>query len=369
MNFDLSKTQKMLQESARDFLKRECPISKVREIADSDDGHDAKLWTGIAEQGWTGLTLPEENDGLALSLVDLAAVSEEMGRFCLPSPFNASVWASSLIAASDNTELKGKLLPDLALGESIATVALLEEGSNWDSSSVQMSAVASDSGVVLSGNKTLVLDAASANSILVAARQGDELIVAVVDKSTEGLSLTATPGMDLTRRFYQVDFDNVDAKVLASGAAAETALKRSIQVGAIVACADLLGGMEWVLKTTVEYAQTRQQFDKPIGSYQAVQHQCADMLFFNESARSATYYAAWALHENDPSGDEAVSIAKAYCSEAARLVGNSGIQIHGGIGFTWEHDLQLYYKRAKASEYLFGDQRYHREQLAQLIID
>ena len=205
MNFDLSKTQKMLQESARDFLKRECPISKVREIADSEDGHDTKLWTGIAEQGWTGLTLPEEHDGLALSLVDLAAVSEEMGRFCLPSPFTASVWASSLIAASDNAELKGKLLPDLALGESIATVALLEESSNWDLASVQMSAEASDSGVVLSGSKTLVLDAASASAILVAARQGDELIVAVATRRIESYRYTRD-GLDspiLSSRFRQ----------------------------------------------------------------------------------------------------------------------------------------------------------------------
>jgi alkylation response protein AidB-like acyl-CoA dehydrogenase len=368
MNFNLSKTQQMLQDSARTFFQRECPITKVREIIDSEDGHDKNLWTGIAEQGWTGLTLPEEFDGLALSLVDLAAVSEEMGRACLPSPFIASTWAASLIAASDNAALKGKLLSNLALGESIATVAILEEGSNWDSASVHLNAEAGDSGVVLSGSKMLVLDAVSADKILVVARQSDELIVAVVDKSAEGLSISATAGMDLTRRYCQIDFDNVVGEVLASGAAAENALKRSIQTGAIVACADLLGGMEWVLKTTVEYAKTRLQFGKPIGSYQAVQHQCADMLLMNESARSATYYAAWALNENDPAGDEAVNIAKAYCSEAARVVGNSGIQIHGGIGFTWEHDLHLYYKRAKSSELLFGDPIHHKEQLAELII-
>jgi alkylation response protein AidB-like acyl-CoA dehydrogenase len=369
MNFDLSKTQKMLQESARTFFQRECPITKVREIIESEHGNDKALWEGIAEQGWTGLTLPEDYDGLDLSLVDLAAVAEEMGRACLPSPFIASTWAASLIAASENEELKGKLLPGLALGESIATVAMLEEGSNWDSSTVQLGAAAGESGVVLSGSKKLVLDAASANTILVVARKGDELIVSAVDSSEEGITISATSGMDLTRRYYRVDFEKVAAQVLASGAVAESALKRSIQVGIIVACADMLGGMEWALKTTVEYARTRQQFDKPIGSYQAVQHQCADMLLANESARSATYYAAWALNENDPAADEAISIAKAYCSEAARLVGNSGIQIHGGIGFTWEHDLHLYYKRAKSNELLFGDESYHRELIAQLILD
>ena len=369
MNFDLNKTQKMLQESAQTFFTRECPITKVREIIDSEDGHDSALWNGIAEQGWTGLTLPEEFDGLGLSYVDLAAVAEEMGRACAPSPFLATSWASALIAASDNADLKGKLLPDLGLGESIATVAFQEEGSNWDSSSIQLKAEAGDSGVSLTGTKKLVLDAAVANTILVVARQGDDLVVAVVDPSSEGLEITPTSGMDLTRRYYQIDFNNVAGEVLAIGDAAESALKRSIQTGIIIACADLLGGMDWVLKTTVEYAQSRQQFGKPIGSYQAVQHQCADMVLMSESARSATYYAAWALTEEDEASDQAINIAKAYCSEAARLVGNSGIQIHGGIGFTWEHDLHLYYKRAKSNEFLFGDPTHHRAQLAELIVD
>lgn len=369
MNFDLSKTQKMLQDASRTFFQRECLITKVRELIDSEQGHDSALWTRIAEQGWTGLTLPEEHEGLALSLVDLAVVSEEIGHCCLPSPFVATTWASSLIDSSGNTELKKTLLPSLALGESIATVALLDEDSDWNPATVTMSATPSDAGVVLSGSKRLVLDAGVADTLLVAAQINDDLVIAAVDKAASGLSMEPTPGMDLTRRYYQVDFENVSAELLASGAEAEAALKRSIQIGAIIACADLLGGMEWVLKTTVEYARSRQQFGKAIGSYQAVQHQCADMLLMNESARSATYYAAWALHENDPAGDEAVGIAKAYCSEAARLVGNSGIQIHGGIGFTWEHDLHLYYKRAKSNEYLFGDPSHHREQLAQLIIN
>jgi alkylation response protein AidB-like acyl-CoA dehydrogenase len=368
MNFDLNKTQQMLQESAQTFFTRECPITKVREIIESENGHDSDLWNGIAEQGWTGLTLPEEVDGLGLSYVDLAAVSEELGRACTPGPFLATSWASALIAASGNADLKSKLLPDLGLGESIATVAIQEEGSNWDSSSIQMKAEAGNSGITLSGTKQLVMDAEAANTILVVARQGDDLIVAVVDPSAEGLEITPTSGMDPTRRFYQLDFNNVAGELLASGEAAEIALKRSIQTGIIIACADMLGGMDWALKTTVEYAQTRQQFGKAIGSYQAVQHQCADMLLLSESSRSATYYAAWALNEGNEEADQAVNIAKAYCSEAARVIGNSGIQIHGGIGFTWEHDLHLYYKRAKSNELLFGDPTHHRELLAQIIL-
>ncbi|MBH55308.1 MAG: acyl-CoA dehydrogenase [Opitutaceae bacterium] len=368
MNFDLNKTQQLLQESAQTFFTRECPITKVREIMESENGHDSALWNGIAEQGWTGLTLPEEFDGLGLSYVDLAAVSEEMGRACAPSAFLATSWASALIAASGNADLKSKLLPDLALGESIATVALQEDGSNWDSFSIQMKAESADSGVTLTGTKRLVMDAAVANAILVVARKGDDLIVAVVDPSAEGLEITPTEGMDLTRRFYQLVFSNVAGEILASGEAAENALKQSIQTGIIIACADLLGGMDWVLKTTVEYAQSRQQFGKPIGSYQAVQHQCADMLLLSESSRSAAYYAAWALNEGDDEANQAINIAKAYCSEAARVIGNCGIQIHGGIGFTWEHDLHIYYKRAKSNELIFGDPTHHREKLAQLMV-
>ena len=231
-----------------------------------------------------------------------------------------------------------------------------------------MKAKATDSGVTLSGTKRLVMDAAVANTILVVARQGDNLIVAVVDPSTEGLEITPTEGMDLTRQFYQLNFNNVAGEVLASGEAAESALKKSIQTGIIITCADMLGGMDWVLKTTVEYAQSRQQFGKPIGSYQAVQHQCADMLLLTESSRSATYYAAWALNEGNDEADQAINITKAYCSEAARVIGNCGIQIHGGIGFTWEHALHLYYKRAKSNELMFGDPTHHREQLAKLIV-
>ncbi len=372
MNFDLSKTQKMLQESARTFFQRQCPLSMTRELMATEDANDPSLWEGIADQGWTGLTLSEEYDGLALGLVDLVVIAEEMGRACLPSPFLASTWAATLIAHTNNEALKAKYLPSLSLGQSIATVALLEEEPDWSTEAVELSAKSSDSSLILNGSKHQVLNAATADLILVIARKGGELVVAPVSKDADGLTITPTPAIDPTRRFYRVNLENVSvdaSQILAEGAAAESAVKASLQTGALLACADMIGGMQWVLETTVEYAQARQQFNKPIGSFQAVQHRCADMLLMTESARSATYYAAWALSENDPAGAQALNIAKAYCSDVARQVGNSGIQIHGGIGFTWEHDLHLFYKRAKASEFLFGDHIYHRERLARSILD
>lgn len=339
---------------------------------ETEDAFDPSLWESMADQGWTGLTLPEAYDGLELGLVDLVVIAEEMGRACLPSPFLASTWAASLIANTPNEAFKGKYLPSLSLGESVATVALLEEEPAWDAKAVQLRAEASDTGLVLNGSKHQVLDAATANLILLFCRKDGELVVAAVSRNAEGLTVSPTPTIDPTRKYYRIDLQGVkvDSRhILAEGAAAEKALDASLQTGALLACADMIGGMQWVLETTVEYAKVRQQFDKPIGSFQAVQHQCADMLLMVESARSATYYAAWALHESEPAGPQGLNIAKAYCSEAARKVGNSGIQIHGGIGFTWEHDLHLFYRRTKSSEFLFGDPTFHRERLAHSILD
>jgi len=178
--------------------------------------------------------------------------------------------------------------------------------------------------------------------------------------------------MDGTRKIYEAVFDRVevaDADVLGADGDARGALRGALETATAALCAEMVGGMQWVLDTTVEFAKTRQQFGRPIGAFQAVQHQCADMLLMTESARSASYYAAWALTEDAPEASGAVSIAKAYCSDAYREVGNRGVQVHGGIGFTWEHDLHLYYKRSKASEVMFGDGSFHRERIARMIID
>ncbi len=368
MEFELSETQRMMQQAARGFLADQCPSTRVRQIMETETALDPALWRAMAEQGWCGMTLPEKVGGLELGAVELAAVAEEMGRACVPGPFLSNLWAATLLAAvADRPAWAEELLAGIAAGERHATVALLEDESDWNPDAVRMPIEQRNGGLLLNGRKTLVGDAAIAERLLVVGRLNDQLAVVAVAPDDKGVSLKAAPAVDATRKLLDVEFQSValDAdRLVAQGPAAETALARATQTATVGLCAELLGGMQWVLETAVEYAKTRKQFDRPIGSFQAVQHQCADMLLLVESARSATYYAAWALSESEPNAAEAVSIAKVYVSDAAREVGNRGIQVHGGIGFTWEHDLQLYYKRFRAGEFLFGDATHHREHVA-----
>jgi alkylation response protein AidB-like acyl-CoA dehydrogenase len=372
MDFDLTKAQKLLQQSARDFFARECSPERVRALMATETGYDAELWQAMADQGFTALTIPEEYGGLGLSLVELIAVAEEMGRACLPGPFLSTLWAASLIEQAGNEGQRKQYLEPISAGEMKATVALLEESADWNSDSVQLRAEKDGKAYRLRGAKHFVTDASIADVIIVVARDGDGLVLLPVEKGAEGVTVTATPGIDATRKLYTVEFDSVaipGTNALAFTTKTKEALEAATDIANVAICAEMLGGMQWTLENTVEYAKTRQQFGKPIGIYQAVQHQCADMFNYAESARSAVYYAAWAVSENDPSAKLAVSVAKGFASDAAREVGNRGVQIHGGIGFTWEHNIQLYYKRAKASEIMFGDANYHREAIARKVVD
>lgn len=372
MDFDLSKAQKLLQQSARDFLARECGPERVRQLMASETADDDKLWRALADQGWTGLLVPEEQGGLGLSLVDLLAVAEEMGRACLPSAFLSTLWAAELIKRAGNEGQRQQYLAPIAAGDLKATVALLEAGGDWHPQAVALRAEQDGKDYRLRGSKHFVTDAATAEVIIVVARSGDELILLPVEREAANLQIMATPGLDQTRKLYTIEFNNVAvpiANALAFTTKSEEALAAATDVAIVALCAEMLGVMQWTLETTVEYAKTRQQFGKPIGAYQAVQHQCADMFLLTESARSAVYYAAWAVAENDPAARLAVAIAKAYASDAAREVGNRGVQVHGGIGFTWEHHLHLYYKRAKSAEIMFGDANYHRAEIARRVVD
>ncbi len=371
MEFDLSDTQKMMKQAARTFLSKECPTSKVRTIMETDTAFDAQLWKAIAEQGWLAIMLPERVGGLDLGVVEVAVIAEEAGRACLPGPWLGNLWASTLIQSCDTTTDRDAWLAKMATGDSIATVALLESSAQWSLDAVQLSAQRDGAGYVLDGRKQLVLDAAIANRLLCVVRDEDGYAVFAVDRESPGVEVTPTPGLDMTRKLCEVAFRQVRVggeQRLASGASFEAAWQRACDITTVATCAELLGVMQWVLETTVEYAQTRQQFGKVIGSFQAVQHRCADMLLLLESSRSATYYAAWLLSERDPDATAAASIAKTYCSDAARQLCDHGMQVHGGIGFTWEHDLQLFYKRAKASEIFLGDANCHRERLAERLL-
>ena len=372
MDFDLSKPQKLLQNSVREFLNRECPAKRVRELMETPTALDEELWEGIADQGWTGLTIPEKWDGLGLGTVELAAVAEVMGQYCLPGPFISNLWGAGVISAAGNDSQAEQYLGPIVDGDLRATVALLEESADWDPGGVALRAEAANGGFLLDGAKMFVSDAETAGVILWVGRIGDELAIFSLDRETEGMMISPMPAIDQTRKLYKVELAGVSVgedRLLARGDAAASALRAATREATVAVCAELAGNMQWVMSTTVEYAKTREQYGKPIGAFQVVQHRCADMLLYLESARSAAYYAAWAVSVDDPEADRVVSVAKAYCSDAAREVGNSGVQVHGGIGFTWEYDLQLYYRRAKSSEILFGDATYHRERIARMIID
>ena len=370
MDFGLSKPQKMLQDSAKEFLSRHCPFERVRELMETPTAHDPELWAGLTDQGWVALTLPEAFEGLELGAVELAVVTEAMGASCMPGPFLSNVLGAELVAQSGNDDFAGEVLPGVADGETLLSVALLEERGSWDSEDVSLPFDASSGGLTLSGTKLFVPDAETADLLLVIGRLEGDLAVVSVPRDSAGLTIEAVPTVDATRKLYTVVFDGVAGETLvARGERATKALAKATRLATVAVCAELVGGMQWVLDRSVEYAKTREQFGRVIGSFQAVQHHCADMFYKLESARSAAYFAAWAVSVDDPGADQAVSVAKAYCSDAAREVGNLGIQVHGGIGFTWEHDLHLFYKRAKANEILFGDATYHRNRIATMVID
>jgi alkylation response protein AidB-like acyl-CoA dehydrogenase len=372
MDFDLTKAQKLLQQSARDFFARECKPERVRDLMTTDTAYDDGLWRAMADQGWTGLIIPEDFGGLGLSLVDLIAVSEEMGHACLPGPFLSTLWAAALINLAGAEGQRKQYLEPIAAGDMKATVALLEEGADWNPEAVGLRAEKAGKEFRLRGRKEFVTDAEIADLIICVARGNEGLVLAPVEKGAKGMKISATPGVDATRKLYSVEFEDVvapEADALAFNTRTLDAVESATATAVVALSAEMVGGMRWTLETAVDYAKTRQQFGKAIGVYQAVQHQLADMFLMTEGARSAVYYAAWAVSENDPSAKLAVSIAKAYCSDAAREVGNRGAQAHGGIGFTWEHNLQLYYKRAKASEAMFGDANYHREEIARKVVD
>jgi alkylation response protein AidB-like acyl-CoA dehydrogenase len=358
MEFGLSESQQMLKDNARKFFAGECPMAEVRRLMETETAYDKALWAKMVEQGYTGIIFPEEYDGVGLGKVELILLMEEAGRALLPGPlFSTVALAGTILNEAATPAQKKKYLAPICRGEVRATSAILEAGASWDLANVRMT---SEKGTI-SGEKVFVPDAAIADFLVVAAREG----VCVVDAKGKGINIEPMAGMDQTRKLYCVHFENAPAEKLGNSAS----LARAIDVATAALTAELVGGMQRTLDITVEYAKMRKQFGKSIGMFQAVQHQCADMYLELESSRSAAYYAGWALEEGAPDAAVAVSIAKMYASDAARTVGNRGIQIHGGMGFTWENDLHLYYKRAKASETAFGDATLHRERIARLVID
>lgn len=358
MEFGLSESQHILKDTARKFFAGECPIAEVRRLMETDNAFDQSLWQKMSAQGFTGIIFAEDLGGMGLGVVELALLMEEAGYALLPGPLLSTLWAGSLIDACGSEQQKQKYLPGICSGQTRGAVAFLENGASWNIKDLKLSG----SSGKLNGTKLFVSDAASADLLVVAGADG----VYLVPAGASGLKITPMRGMDLTRKIYSVQFSDTLAEKLSGNSAG---LSCALNIATVALTAELAGGMQRVLELTVGYAKTRKQFGKPIGSFQAVQHMCADMYLETESVRSSAYYSAWALQENAADASVAVSIAKMYASDAARNTGNRGIQVHGGMGFTWENDAHLYYRRAKASETMLGDATFHRERIAQMAVD
>ncbi len=367
MDFGFTPEQELLRRTARDLLTDRAPMARVRQMIADDSGLDDADWRRMAALGWQGLVVPEQYGGAGLGLLELAIVLEEMGRALLPGPFLATTLAALALVAGGSDAQRARWLPRIGDGSTRATFALVEESGRWDPAAVAARAQSGGEALVLSGTKRFVPEAAGADIIVCAVRRDDgALALVLVEAGARGVTIAPLATMDRTRRVDDVVLDGVrvDAEqVLPCDAA--TVAARLLDRGRVMLAADMAGGAERVLEMTVEYAKVRRQFGHAIGSFQAIQHQCADMSVEVEKAKAATYYAACADAEAAADAALAAAQAKAIAGDAYRFVTARAIQIHGGIGFTWEHDVHLYFKRAQSGEMTFGDATSCRELAAQ----
>ncbi len=369
MNFAFTEEQEELRKTVRAFLDAKSSEEAVREQMETEDGYDAAVWSQMAEQmGLQGLHIPEEFGGSGFGYVELGIVLEEMGRSLLCAPFFSSVvLAGNTLIESGDEAAKQKYLPGIASGETIATLAYTEPSGKWDESGITATATKDGDAYKINGTKSFVLDGHTANLIIVAAKTDAGTSLFAVEGDASGLTRTALSTMDQTRKQAKLEFADTPATLIGEDGKGWDTLTTVLDLAAISLAAEQVGGAQKVLEMAVEYAKVRVQFGRPIGSFQAIKHKCADMLLEVESAKSAAYYGMWCASEMNDELPSTASLAKAYCSEAYFHAAAENIQIHGGIGFTWEHPAHLYFKRAKSSELLFGDPTYHREQLAQRI--
>jgi alkylation response protein AidB-like acyl-CoA dehydrogenase len=369
VDFALNEEQATLQEVLRDFLGAKSSESKVREQMPDPRGYDESLWRQMAsELGLHSLAIPEEYGGSGFTFVELGIVLEEMGRALTVSPFFAScVMAPQLLLAIGDEGANKEFLPGLASGELIATVALAEDSGSWQPADVTTTATEAGDAWMLDGHKNYVLDGAVADLLLVVARAGDRVGVFAVDADATGLTRTALQTMDQTRKQARLEFAETPARLVGSLDAGEAAIGVMLDHSMVALAAESLGGAAKVLDMAVEYAKVREQFGRPIGSFQAIKHKCASMLVDLESSRSAVYYALWAVAAKDDEVPKVASLAKAFCVDTYLAACGENIQIHGGIGFTWEHPAHLYLKRAKNAQSFLGSSDLHRQRLADLI--
>jgi alkylation response protein AidB-like acyl-CoA dehydrogenase len=358
MNFDFTDDQQAIRRTAREFLAARYRFELVRELAEDGLGFTEEQWRAVAELGWPGLVVAEEHGGLGLGAVELVVIEEELGYALAPMPLHSTVAAELLLGAAGSEQQRSRWLPPLAAGEARGTLAIWDEGAGWDPEASELRA--GEDGT-LSGRKIAVPDAAAADVVIVGGADGAHWLV---ETSAPGVAIEPEQLLDTTRKLYRVSFSQTPAEPLPGED--RDAVARAYGAACAALAAENVGIAQRTMEMAVEYAKDRKQFDRPIGSYQAISHRCAQMLLELEGARSLTYGAAWALDHDHDSAVRAASMAKAYAGDAGYRVAASALQVHGGIGFTWEHDLHFFLKRAKANAHAFGDGRWHRERVVAL---
>ena len=372
MDLGLNEAQQMLKNSAQEFLEAECPDTYVREMEEDENGYTTEMWQKLAEQGWLGLIIPEKYGGVELEFQDLTILLEEMGRFMLPGPYFSNVVLGGMsIMDSGTEEQKQEYLPRIAEGQIIVTLALNEPSGRWDPEGIELTATEAGGKYALNGTKLFVPNAHISDYIVVVARTGDgedDISLFILPSQSNGVNQTLLKTIASDRQ-SEVTFDNVElpaSSLLGEKNRGWQTIEKVLKWGAIGKCAEMSGGGQSVLDMTVEYAKQRTQFGRPIGTFQAIQHHCANMATDVEGAKFITYQAAWMLSEGLPA-DREVAMAKAWVSDAYKRVCALGHQSHGAIGFTKEHNMQLYSRRAKAAELAFGDSDLHLNKVAEII--
>jgi alkylation response protein AidB-like acyl-CoA dehydrogenase len=364
MDFAFTPDQTLLKSSARAFLDEHCAPATVRLLWDDPRGESETMWKEMAQLGWLGLSLPEAHGGSGLGLVESALLLEELGRAAYPGPYWPTMLAAAAIAGAGTEVQKKRWLGPIATGDARAAVALLDADLDWNPEAVTTRAEPTPTGWQLTGVKRYVAWSHVASVLLVPARAPEGPSLFLVDPAAAGLGVTPVATMDPGTRLAELRLDRVPVRgedLLGAPGGAAPVLLELLQRGAVGAAAEMLGAARRCLDMAVGYAKVREQFGQPIGSFQAIRHKCAEMLLETENSHAAVYYAAWALDAGAEDAATAASVAKSYVGDAARKVCGEAIQVHGGIGFTWEYDLHMYFKRAKALEVQYGDAGYHRE--------
>ncbi|MBV9603635.1 MAG: acyl-CoA/acyl-ACP dehydrogenase [Solirubrobacterales bacterium] len=359
MNFGFTDDQQAIKRTARDFLQARYPLATVRGLAEDERGFTDEQWAELVELGWPGVIVPEESDGLGLGAVELVIIAEEMGYALAPSPWFSTTCAALMLVAAGTQAQRERWLGPLSRGEARGTLAVWDEQAGW---SPDHSEVEPDGDGKLSCVKIAVPDAGSADFVIVSGADGRHYLVEN-DASGAGITLVAEPAVDPTRKLYRVELSAAPAAPLDL---APEAVTRAYATIVTLLAAENVGAAQRAMEMAVAYAKDRAQFERPIGAYQAVSHRCAQMLLEVEGSRSLCYWAAWALENEPETAPRAASMAKAYAGDAGFRVAASALQVHGGIGFTYEHDLHFFLKRAHANAHAFGDSRWHRDRVADL---